>query len=150
MRLWKEKVVGSSFVRGGGLRGRLNDDHKEVVLHHHVVEPLKTFDNEVLLDRWLPLVQPFDAERICGVLKKIVRCLHFNLFGINLPANAQIEIDITPFDVTDMQLLYNDRTGEVGDYDEFVFRREDFGADDAKWLLGFYNHHTFTVTVRCD
>src|SRR5262245_50842295 len=47
-RLWKQKVVGSSFVRGGGLKGRLNDDHATVVHHHHHVEPMRTFDDQIV------------------------------------------------------------------------------------------------------
>jgi len=79
-RLWKEKVVGSSFVRGGGLKGRLNDDQDKVFRHHITVEPLRTIDDKVLGDEWLSLVLPFSASRIIAVVGKIVRCLHFSIW----------------------------------------------------------------------
>lgn len=126
-RLWKKKVVGSSFLRGGGLKGRLNDDHDKVVRHHLAVEPLRTFDNQVLGDEWLPLVLPFSASRIKGVVEKIVRCLHFTLYDTPLSKDARVEVDMAPLKPSDLQLLFDQRTGEVGDFEEFVFRHEDTG-----------------------
>ncbi|MGD0238272.1 MAG: hypothetical protein ABSC55_27530 [Syntrophorhabdales bacterium] len=147
-RLWKEKVVGSSFLRGGGLKGRLNDDQEKVVRHHLTVEPLRTLDNKTLGDEWLPLVQPFSASRINAVVEKIVRCLHFSLYGTPLSKLARLDVDTTPLTPSDLQLLYGQRTGEVGDFDEFVFRREDTGHNSSRWLMAFYGLHTFTVKVE--
>ena len=65
-RLWKEKVVGSSFARGEGLKGRLNDDRRLVVQHHQNVEPLRTFEDQVVNERLLPQIHAFDALRDCA------------------------------------------------------------------------------------
>lgn len=145
-RLWEEKVVGSSFVRGGGLKGRLNDDRAQL-LEHHKVAPLRTYDDEALSDELVPRTQPFLASRISGVVEKIVRCLHFATTGVPLARDGQVTVDVTPLTVDEEHLLYDDRTGCVGHNDEFVFRREPSGSKQSRWLLGFYRHHTFTVTV---
>lgn len=147
-RLWKERVVGSSFVRGGGLKGRLNDDRDKVVRHHLTVEPMRTFDDKVLGDEWLPLVLPFTASRIEAVVEKIVRCLHFSLYGSPLSKCARVEVDITPLTPGDLRLLFDQRTGEVGHFDEFVFRREDSIQGSCRWFMSFYKLHTFTVKVE--
>ena len=147
-RLWKEKVVGSSFLRGGGLEGRLNDDQDKVIRHHLTVEPLRTFDNKILGDKWLPLVLSFSASRIEAVVEKIVRCLHFALYGTPLLKHTRLDVDITPLSPDDLQLLYDQRTGEVGDFEEFVFRREDTDHGFSRWLIAFYGLHTFTVKVE--
>ena len=147
-RLWKEKVVGSSFLRGGGLKARLNDDQDKVVRHHLTVEPLRTFDNKILGNEWLPLVQPFTASRIEAVVEKIVCCLHFSLYGTPLSKHTRLEVDITRLSPADLQLLFDRRTGQVGDFEEFVFRREDTGHDTSRWLMAFYELHTFTVKIE--
>lgn len=147
-RLWKEKVVGSSFVRGGGLKGRLNDDQDKVVHHHQTVEPLRTVDGKVLGDEWLPLVLSFSASRIIAVVDKIVRCLHFGLYGTPLSTDASLEVDMPPLSLTDSRLLFDQPTGKVGDFEEFVFRREGTEQDPSRWLMAFYRLHTFTVKVQ--
>ena len=147
-RLWKEKVVGSSFVRGGGLKGRLNDDQDKVIRHHLTVEPLRTFDDKTLGNEWLPLVQPFSASRINAVVKKIVRCLHFSLFATPLSKHARLEVDTRPLTPADLRLLFSQRTGAVGDFEEFVFRRESTGDSSYRWLMAFYELHMFTVKVQ--
>lgn len=146
-RLWQEKVVGSSFVRGGGLKGRLNDDRAR--LHeHHKEEPLRTFDGEALADEWVPLTQAFAASRISGVVEKIVRCLHFASTGTPLLREAQLTVDVTPFSIDEEHSLYHDRSGCVGHHDEFVFRCEPGAGGKTRWLLGFYRNRTFAVTVK--
>ena len=147
-RLWKEKVVGSSFLRSGGLKGRLLNDQDKVVRHHLTVQPLRTFDNKVLGDEWLPLVLPFSASRIKAVVEKIVRCLHFSLCGTPLSKHARLEVDITPLNPTDLQVLFDQRTGEVGDFEEFVFRREVTGQGCTRWLMAFYRLHKFAVKLE--
>jgi hypothetical protein len=147
-RLWKEKVVGSSFVRGGGLKGRLNDDQDKVVHHHHMVEPLRTVEGKILDDKWLPLVASFSAPRIIAVVDKIVRCLHFSLYGTPLPTDTHFDVDTTPLSPTDSRLLYTQPTGKVGDFEEFVFRREGTEKSGSCWLMAFYGLHTFTVKVQ--
>lgn len=146
-RLWNEKVVASSFARGEGLKGRLNDDHVTVVHHHQYVERLKTFDDDVLADELLPLVQPFDAARINAVVEKIVRGLHFFISGTPLAPSAQLDVDVSPPSVADLQVLLAQPTGRVGDHNEFVYWREQVGSVDWRWLLGLYVRHTFTVRV---
>lgn len=147
-RLWKEKVVGSSFQRGGGLKGRLNDDQDKVVRHHLTVEPLRTFDNKVLGNECLPSVLSFTASRIEAVVEKIVRCLHFSLCGTPLSKHARLEVDISPLSPAESQLLFDQRTGEVGEFEEFVFRREETSHGTSRWLMAFYGLHTFTVKVK--
>ncbi len=141
-------MVGSSFVRGGGLKGRLNDDQDKVIRHHLTVEPLRTFDNKVLGNEWLPLVLPCTASRIEALVEKIVRCLHFSIYGIPLSKHARLEVNIAPLSPADLRLLFDRRTGEVGDFEEFVFRREDVGVAISRWLMAFYELRTFTVKVE--
>lgn len=145
-RLWKEKVIGSSFVRGKGLLGRLNDDRKR--LHeHHKIEPLRTFDGNVLADELVPLTQSFTASRINAVVQKIVRCLHFTLDGTPLARQTSLTVSVTPLTAEEVHKLYNERSGCVGHNEEFVFHRELRNDGQFRWLLSFYRHHTFTVTV---
>jgi hypothetical protein len=141
-------VVGSSFVRSGGLKGRLNDDQDKVVRHHHMVEPLRTIQGKVLDDKWLPLVASFSASRIIAVVDKIVRCLHFSLYGTPLPTDTRLEVETTPLSPTDSRLLYTQPTGKVGDFEEFVFRCDGTEKSGSRWLLAFYRLHTFTVKVQ--
>jgi hypothetical protein len=146
-RLWKEKVVGSSFARGDGLRGRLNNDHGHV-LEHHKTQPLLTFENEVVPDELLPLAQPFKASRINAVVEKIIRCLHFSRTGAPLPLAATVDVSVAPLCEPDLRLLHEQRTGSVGHHDEFVFRCEPRDRDGSRWLLMFYGYHTFDVHIH--
>lgn len=146
-RLWKEKVVGSSFARGGGLKARLNDD-RAFLQEHHKREPLRTFDDEVVADEWVPFAQPFNASRIKAVVEKIVRCLHFYRIGTTLSPATRLTVDVIPLTTADEQNLYDRRTGCVGHNDEFVFRDEALGGAASRWRLGFYRQHTFTVHVN--
>jgi hypothetical protein len=75
-RLWTEKVVGSSFVRGGGLRGRINDDHAKLVARHRE-DPIRFVNNVIIPDELVPLAYSFSVNRISGVVEKMIRCLHF-------------------------------------------------------------------------
>lgn len=143
-RLWEEKVVGSSFMRSGGLKGRLNDD-RALLQEHHKREPLQTFDGEVVADEWVPFAQSFDAPRIKAVVEKIVRCLHFSRTGSPLSSGFHLAVDVTPLSSVDEQNLYDHRTGCVGHNDEFVFRHEALSEGASRCLLGFYRHHTFIV-----
>lgn len=146
-RLWKEKVVSSSFVRGAGLKGRLSAD-RALLQKHHKREPLQTFDGEVVADEWVPFAQPFNASRINAVVEKIVRCLHFLCTGLPLSHGVRLDIDVTPLTSIDERNLYTHRTGCVGYNDEFVFRYEALGDGVSRWLLGFYRHHTFIVNAN--
>lgn len=147
-RLWKEKVVGSSFARSGGLKGRLNDDHFSAIEHHRI-QPLRTFDNTVIPDELLPLVQLFEASRINSIVAKIVRCLHFSQTGIPLSRNAVINIDTAPLHETDLHLLSEGlRTGCVGNHEEFVFWHKQINLSTWRWLLRFYEARSFNVQVH--
>jgi hypothetical protein len=146
-RLWKEKVVGSSFARGEGLKGRLNDDHAIIVHYHQHVEPLQTFDDHVIGDGLLPLVQPFDAARINAVVEKIVRCLHFFLSGTPLSRSARFDVDTSPLTDAELHALFEKRTGYVGDHKEFIYRRDQVNTVRWHWLLAFYVQHTFAVRI---
>ena len=83
MDLWTQKVVGSSFVRGGGLKGRLNHDY-ELLQEHARNEPLQLYDGGTVPTELMPLVQGFDAARINAVVDKITRCLHMHDTGNRL------------------------------------------------------------------
>jgi hypothetical protein len=126
----------------------LNDDQDKVVRHHHMVEPLRTVEGKVLDDKWLPLVASFSASRINAVVEKIVRCLHFSLYGTPLPTDTHFEVDTTPLPPTVSRLLYTQPTGKVGDFEEFVFKHEGTENNGPRWLMAFYGFHTFTVKVQ--
>lgn len=146
-RLWKEKVVGSSFARSGGLKGLLNDDHGKV-LEHHKTNPLRTFDGEILPAELLPLTQPFVVSRINAVVEKIIRCLYYSCGGVPMASSASFDISIAPFNESDFRLIRECRTGEVGQHDEFVFRYELVSPQESRWLLLFYGCREFNVRVR--
>lgn len=143
-RLWQDKVVGSSFARSGGLKGRLNDD-RALLAAHNKREHLLTFDGDVLGDEQLPCVQSFDALRINALVEKIVRCLHFSHTGDLLSPALPLVVEVTPLTKSEEEDLYSRRTGFVGHHDDFVFRQELLGQSAFRWLLGFYRYHTFTV-----
>ena len=146
-RLWKEKVVGSSFVRGRGLKARLNDD-RALLQEHHKREPFQTFGGGVVADEWVPFAQPFNASRIKAVVEKIVRCLYFSRTGSPLSPSVRLVVDVTPLSSADEQNLYEHRTGCVGHNEEFVYRYEVTADSNSRWLLGFYRHHTFIVQAN--
>lgn len=146
-RLWKERVVGSSFARSGGLKGLLNDDRAKV-LEHHKTHPLRTFDNEVVADERLPLIQPFDVLRINAVVEKIVRCLYFSRTGTILPSSASFDVSLAPLSESDLRLFCKQCTGGVGHHDEFVFWYVPVGHRGSRWLLRFYGHRVFNVCVH--
>jgi hypothetical protein len=145
--LWKEKIVGSSFSRSGGLQGGLNDDHA-LVIQNHQRQPLRTFEDKVVPEVMLPLVQPFKETRINAVVEKIVRCLHFAQTRSPLHLDAQVIVDVTPLGDGSLHALFEKCTGCVGRHNEFVFRREILAEGTSRWLLAFYEHHTFTVRVN--
>lgn len=140
MELWKQKVVGSSFVRGGGLKGRLNDDY-ELVQEHARHEPLQLFGGGTVPPELLPLVQAFNAARINAVVEKIVRCLHMHETGGRLLGN--LAVSVAPFSDTEWKTTLQQRTGEVGHDNEFVYRYSSEGA--PIWRLIFYERHSFLV-----
>src|SRR6266446_781190 len=122
-RLWKEKVVGSSFARGGGLKGRLNDDHTRLVRQHRA-EPFLMPSGEIVSDDLLPRLQPFESLRVNGVVEKIVRCLHFSIVRVPIPLAAQVRVAVADLTEDEMRRLQNEPTGQVGNAGEFVFFRE--------------------------
>ena len=145
-RLWKEKVVGSSFARSGGLRGRLNDDH-QLLLRHHQSEPLRYPDGGRVADEMLPLLRAVDATRVNAVVEKIVRCLYFACTATVLSRGATITCKPADLEDAETLVLYAERTGEVGHNDEFVFRRETDGSRGERWLLAFYRQCVFAARV---
>lgn len=145
-RLWTEKVVGSSFVRGGGLQKRLNEDHAKFVAQHQR-EPVRFANNVIIPDDLIPLAQPFSVRRIAGLVEKMVRCLHFHETEVPLSNTAHIEVSNAPLGEADAHALYSTPTGLVGDNDEFYYLREVLDNERSRWLLGFYRAHTFEVSV---
>lgn len=148
-RLWKERVVGSSFARSGGLKGRLNADHA-LLLGRHRQEPLRTPAGDLVTDDLLPRLQPFDASRVNAVVEKIVRCLHFFILGVPLPVGAQVQITVADLTEDEMRELRDTPTGQVGHEGEFVFRRQQTDDHEARWLLAFYEQCRFAVHVRAN
>ena len=146
-RLWKGKVVGSSFARSGGLRGRLNADHA-LLLGQHRQDPIRGPAGDLVTDDLLPRLQPFDASRVNGVVEKIVRCLHFFLFGGSLPIAAEVQVALADLTEDEMREFHDTSTGQVGQEGEFVFRRQQLDNHDARWLLAFYEQCRFAVRVR--
>jgi len=144
MRLWTEKVVGSSFVRGGGLKGRLNDDY-ELIQEHARGEPLQLFGGETVSPELMPLVQGFDATRINAVVDKIVRCLHMHETGSRLAGD--LVVDVAPFSAKDWRVTLQERTGEVGHDNEFVYRTASENGV-LTWRLIFYEHHAFSIRPK--
>lgn len=146
-RLWKEKVVGSSFRRGGGLKARLSDD-RDLIVKHHQSQPLKTYNGQKIPNELLPRVQPFDANRINSVVTKIVRCLHFHHQRTPLGPQSQIDVDIAPISNETWRKTLMGRSGEVGLNNEFVYRFDNLASGMTVWVLLFYERHAFTVYVQ--
>lgn len=144
--LWKEKVVGSSFLRGGGLKGRLNADHSDLVKHF---EPgmLKTFEDHDIPAALLAFVQPFEPKRINAVVEKIVIALRSHHGLPRLQPDQELHIDVAPLDAATLGGVMSNRRGEVGHKNEFVYFYDQTGTDET-WILLFYELHAFTVTVR--
>jgi hypothetical protein len=118
-RLWKEKVVASSFARAGGLRGRLNADHASL-LRNHEQDRLRLPSDEEVPDEMLPRVQPFDASRVKSVVAKIVRCLDFHL-GTPLAPSASIHVALADLSDSEIRVLHEAPTGQVGHDGESSF-----------------------------
>lgn len=143
MRLWKEKVVGSSFVRGGGLKGRLHDEYEQVI-EYASTHPLELYGGGEVPPEMLPFVQGFDATRINRVVEKIVRCLHYHHTRSLL--EGELEIDDAPFPPEVWERSLAGRTGQVGYENEFVYCLEELSP--PTWRLIFYEHRAFTVRVH--
>lgn len=144
-RLWKEKVVGSSFKRSGGLRGKLQDEYN-LVRGHAEMHPLRFTDGEKVPKYLLPLVQPFDATRVEGVVEKIVRCLHYHHRGARL--SGTVEVESTVLSEEQVRRTFEERTGEVGHQNEFVYRVQGTSSNQEVWTLIFYEHKAFRIRVR--
>jgi hypothetical protein len=145
-RLWKEKVVGSSFVRGGGLQALLNRDHAKLLAQHRQ-EPLRFANNVIVPEELLPRAQPFSARRISGIIEKMVRCLYFHETSKPMTLPAQFDVSNEQLSPVDSGKLYDLPTGFVGDNGEFFYYHEDAGKRGTRWLFGFYRMQTFDVHV---
>ena len=146
MELWKKKVVGSSFKRSGGLKGRLKDEREDVQKYARQ-NPLQISGGGYLPPDLVPLVQPFDASRINRVIEKIVRCLH-PCHHVGKVLTGNLEVNVTPLSPQQRQEVLKKRSGQVGYQNEFVYR---FYTDESSaeiWRLIFYEHQAFTVTVQ--
>lgn len=141
-KLWKQKVVGSSFARSGGLRGRLNDEH-ELLLEYATSNPLQAYDGSVLPEELLCLVQPFEGNRINAVVEKIVRCLYYK--HKSEVFNETLEVNDAPMTESILKDILSTRSGEVGYSDEFVYKYTDYTKGQTLWRLVFYRSKEFTV-----
>ena len=142
-RLWREKVA-RGLQRRGGLRGRFQKQYESLRVHAET-KPLEFYDGNHVSEELLGLLQPFEASRVNDVLEKIIRSLHYHHFGERLM--APVRIDIAPVDNSVWQLTHSDRTGQVGQKGEFVYRFE--GKEDSShvWTLIFYAQRLFTAYV---
>ena len=145
MKLWKKKVVGSSFARSGGLKGRLKDE-RERVQEYARHNPLQLFGGGNLPPALLPLVQGFEASRINRVVEKIVQCLYMHHFGKVLVGD--LNVDEAPLSKRQRQEVFEERSGEVGHQNELVYRFTTSESGAGIWRLIFYEHQAFTVHVR--
>lgn len=145
-RLWKEKVVDSTFQRSPALRAALVEAMDQIKEHHRH-EPLRDFNDRVLTDAEVENVLPFERMRIDRVVRKIVRALHAHHTGHPIPKNATLEITISPLSATEIEKLVRERTGFVGgEHGEFIYRREPAPAGET-WVLIFYLTHHFRAHV---
>ena len=144
-QLWNQKVVGSSFARGKGLKARINNEHDIVQ------EYAKSHDfhqNGIPIPQDLiPLMQGFDAQRIASVIDKIIRCLHYHHLKEILNSSYSIEV-VPPVPLNQLGIKLPDPTGQVGHKGEFIYWR--FGHIDFNkvvWLLAFFQCHLFGAVV---
>jgi hypothetical protein len=147
-RLWKEKVVESTFDRSPALRATLVDEMRKIQ-ELHKVEPLTDYSGRVLTDAEIELVLPFDATRVDRVLHKIVRCLHVHHGQRPLPKSTVITTtSLDVFSEDELQLVIRERSGLVGGKNgEFIYRfAEENGS--TVWRLVFYLTKFFTVRVN--
>jgi hypothetical protein len=140
--LWTEKVLGSSFVRGPGLRARLADEY-ERVQKYAAAKGLRFNNGTPVPELILPLAMGFDAVRINRVAEKIVRCLHFHHFSTVL--DAELRADMTPYANSAIAWILDQPTGEVGFNNEFLYRLEGANSTRRIWWLAFYSRHVFSV-----
>jgi len=145
-RLWREKVVGSSFSRSGGLKARLQEEHS-IVQDYAKTHDFYSHDGCPLQKEMTPLLQGFDARRISSVVDKIVRCLHYDHYDRLLDTRYSIEV-LPPVPLRSLQLPLPCPKGQVGHKGEFLYWQ--FGHTDPKksvWLLSFYLCHAFAAEV---
>lgn len=145
MELWKKKVVNSSFARSGGLKGRLKNE-RENVQEYAQQNPLQLFGGGHLPQVLLPLIQSFDTSRIVRVVEKIIRCLH--LYHVGKVLSGDIDVDVAPLSTRQWQEVFEERSGEVGYQNEFVYRFSTSESGVEIWRLIFYELCAFTVQVR--
>jgi len=147
MKLWKQKVVESTFERSPALRAALVE-LMDRVIEHHKTEPLMTFDGRPLTDEEVEHVLPLDKGRIDRVVTRIVRCLHYEHEGTPLPQGSTYEVAVDPLNEAEIETLIRDRSGLVGGKQgEFVYRYVAVDANTWDWVLMFYLTHHFRVRV---
>lgn len=146
-RLWKGKVVKSTFERSPALREALRAAMDQI-REHHKGEPLRDFDDRVLTAKEVENVLPLEKERIDRVVHKIVRCLHSIHVGTPLPVTAQLETSVEPLTQVEIESLVRNRTGMVGGKNgEFIYRKLTENNRDS-WILYFYLTHEFRIRVN--
>lgn len=145
-RLWTEGVIMSSLKRSPPLRSKLGQD-RDALRATHEVEPVRMVDGSIIPDSLLHLAQPFSAERINRVVEKIIRCLHFHHTKERLPSSVEFKVSNLPHSAADGLLLREHATGQVGMNGEFIYRSEVIDMQRERWLLSFYDKHTFEVVV---
>lgn len=143
-RLWREKVVGSSFSRSGGLKARLNE-HCDLVQQYAMDNGLELANGIPLPQSMVPLLVAFEKDRINRIIDKIVRCLHFRHQRSQL--RGRVTVEMTCPENKMLAATIAQPSGRVGHADEFLYRFEQKRADYVLWCLVFYRCHIFLVHV---
>lgn len=148
--VWKDKVVGSSFKRSPALLRKIQDDHKRLI-DHHLQDPLKTYDGEIVPDELLSRCYMVDAKRINRVACKIVKGLYFHHFQTPMPANITFDVSTAPIHIEILKRVIIARKGLVGGKQgEFIywFKFANDGNFNSRWVLIFYLQNYLTVETK--
>jgi hypothetical protein len=149
--LWKEKVEKSTFSRSPALRKKLSDG-MDIIRQHHKLEPLKDFDDNTVPDELIPNVLPLDADRICRVIEKIIRCLYFKHFKSILSRETKIFVGIEPLTEAEIEKTVIQKKGFVGSkVDELFIYWFELNEKDRimNWILLFNGgFEYFRATIK--
>ncbi|MFA6185869.1 MAG: hypothetical protein WC770_01475 [Phycisphaerae bacterium] len=150
-RLWKEKVENSTFSRSPALRQKLSDG-MDVIQQYHKLNPLKDFDGKPIPDELIPYALPLESDRICRVIKKIIRCLYFKHFKFVLSPEIEISISTEPLTEVEVEKIVIEHKGFVGNKVDNLFiywfdQQEKDGSID--WILLFQGGFKyFRATIK--
>ncbi len=61
---------------------------------------------------------------------------------------GSVEVQSTVLSEEEVRRTFEERTGEVGHQNEFVYRVEATSSDQEAWMLIFYVHKVFKLRVQ--